>query len=87
MSNTFEGSGSFGVVYKGTHNGSSVAIKKSNGQLTDKQIEEFLREAEITRNVPPHPNVIRFVGLSVNPLCISKYISISSLTLPSVGIL
>jgi serine/threonine protein kinase len=62
-----------------------VAIKKIQGKLTEKQIEEFLREAEITRKLPPHPNVIQCVGVCLRPLCIGIIFHITYL--PCVKVL
>ena len=72
LSDIYLGSGSFGVVIKGYYNGEAVAIKKIQEKLSDKQIKEFLKEAEITRSVPHHPNVIKCVGICLSPLCIGK---------------
>jgi hypothetical protein len=66
------GSGAFGLVIKGTYQGKFVAIKKIKERLSEKQITEFLKEAELTKNIPPHPNVIRCIGVCLNPLCLGK---------------
>jgi serine/threonine protein kinase len=71
------GSGSFGVVFKGYFNGSPVAVKKIKEKLNDKQIEEFLKEADITLKIPPHPNVIRLIGICLSPLCIGTICTFS----------
>jgi serine/threonine protein kinase len=55
---------------KGTYNNTPVAIKKIKGKLTEKQMGEFLKEAELTRNIPPHPNVIKCLGICLTPLLI-----------------
>jgi serine/threonine protein kinase len=66
------GSGSFGVVIKGTYNGNHVAIKKIKGLFTEKEMSEFLKEGELTRNIPHHPNVIRCFGVCLTPLSIGR---------------
>jgi serine/threonine protein kinase len=68
---TLLGSGSFGVVMKARlYNGTLVAVKKIKGQFTEKQMAGFLKEAEVTRNITPHPNVIKCIGLCLAPLCL-----------------
>jgi hypothetical protein len=55
---------------KGTYNKVQVAVKKIKGTLTEKQMTEFLKEAELTINIPPHINVIRCFGICLTPLCL-----------------
>jgi serine/threonine protein kinase len=59
-------------VIKGTYQGKYVAIKKIKEKLTEKQITDFLKEVELTKNIPPHPNVIRCIGVSLHPLSLGK---------------
>lgn len=69
------GAGGYGVVYKGSWKGNTVAIKMlhkchfegniSNcwrGELQPQQYEEFKREAALMANMEKHPNVIRLYG-------------------------
>jgi serine/threonine protein kinase len=68
-------------VVKGTYNGSQVAIKKIKGRFTEKEMSEFLKEGELTRSIPHHPNVIKCLGICLMPLCIGtlKYFFLSNL--------
>jgi hypothetical protein len=65
---------------KGTYNGMQVAVKKLKGTFTEKQMSEFLKEAELTRSIPPHPNVIRSLGICLTPLCLGTIPNKSRLT-------
>jgi len=63
------GEGNFSIVYKGTFkNQLEVAVKMLKGG--DDQKEDLVREAQITAKIPYHPNVITFVGICMNPLCL-----------------
>jgi len=45
-----------------------VAIKQlSKSNATEEDIKEFMAEAELMRNLPPHPNVVMFRGITVPP--------------------
>lgn len=50
------GEGAFGKVFKGIFNGTEVAIKKIHSKFEndEKQIAQFLREAETNRRLKPH---------------------------------
>lgn len=62
--------GGFGIVYKGTLAGETVAIKeltiKGDGEVTDK-FKEFQHEVHIMSALE-HPNLVRFYGITLNPL-------------------
>ena len=56
--------GSFGLIYRGTWEGTVVAIKKlPAGKMTSAFIEELEQEAAIMRQLR-HPNVLNFLGTS-----------------------
>jgi len=66
------GSGAFGTVFHGKWRGTDVAIKRIKNSCfmypsseTDKQIEEFWREAAILSKLH-HPNVLAFYGIVNN---------------------
>lgn len=68
--------GSFGEVFIGRYQGTKVAIKKvsaSSIHVDDsKAIDEFKSEAKVMKDLPPHPNVVLFRGITLppDPLCI-----------------
>lgn len=71
------GRGAYGVVYRGTWRGATVAVKKLNpdGLLDDdheKLLQEFRSEIYVMNQIGDHPNVIRLIGVcSVPPnLCL-----------------
>ncbi|XP_074580482.1 receptor protein kinase WSS1-like [Curcuma longa] len=56
------GSGGFGVVYKGNHNGTLIAVKRNGYDLMgNKGNEEFKAEIEVLRKVK-HKNLVALVG-------------------------
>jgi serine/threonine protein kinase len=60
------GEGSFGVVYKATFRGASVAVKRMRPvftELTNKDIEEFNKEAYMMSRLR-HPNIVLVMGIS-----------------------
>jgi serine/threonine protein kinase len=67
------GSGSYGVVYKGVWRNQHVAVKKVKGELSDAQLQNFKQEAELLSNLRPHRNVVLFLGVCLEPLCIGKF--------------
>jgi len=63
--------GGFGIVYKGTLAGETVAIKEltikgEEADLTDK-FKEFQHEVHIMSCLD-HPNLVKFYGITLNPL-------------------
>ncbi|CAJ0580922.1 unnamed protein product, partial [Mesorhabditis spiculigera] len=64
------GSGSFGKVYKGTHHGRIVAIKRYRAVCygSKSQVEMLCREVSIMSRVR-HPNVIEFIGAALDDPC------------------
>jgi len=58
------------VVYKGTYKGQQVAVKRLMGEFSNDKLQEFEREADLMKQLPPHSNVLQFVGICIVPLCI-----------------
>ncbi|KAL6073281.1 Protein tyrosine kinase 2 beta [Balamuthia mandrillaris] len=56
------GQGAFGVVWKGAWRQTEVAIKKLH-TMDDEQLASFQHEAQLMRNLRPHPNVVQLMGL------------------------
>eukprot|EP00117_Sycon_ciliatum_P017636 scpid41309/ scgid16556/ Tyrosine-protein kinase Mer; Proto-oncogene c-Mer; Receptor tyrosine kinase MerTK len=58
------GKGAFGVVYLGTYQGESVAIKtmRVNGSVTEQQVYNFLQEA-VTMKQFNHANLLNLIGV------------------------
>ncbi|PRP78217.1 serine/threonine-protein kinase CTR1-like [Planoprotostelium fungivorum] len=62
------GEGAFGVVYSAEWRNLTVAMKQlQNQRTTQKQFDEFLQEVDIIRRLRPHPNVVLFIGITVQP--------------------
>jgi len=62
------GEGTFGVVYKGTWRGSSVAIKqlKINEHVNNQVLEEFRKELTILSRLR-HPNIVLLMAACTSP--------------------
>jgi len=56
------GSGSFGLVWKGTYLGSPVAIKEMHKTACAKQSEMLHKECRLWAKLPQHPNICRLIG-------------------------
>jgi serine/threonine protein kinase len=70
--------GSYGVVFKGMHKGSEVAIKKLKRSETSEEIEH---EVKILNTVQ-HPNILRFIGVGIlddQMLIVTEYMEDGSL--------
>jgi Protein tyrosine and serine/threonine kinase len=64
-------SGHFGKVWKGTWRDMDVAIKElKNLQCGPEELEEFQAEAEVMAQMPPHQNIVTFIGFCTDPLVI-----------------
>jgi len=62
------GEGAFGSVYLGVLNMTEVAIKfLTKENATEEDIKAFMAEAELMKNLPAHPNVVMFRGITVPP--------------------
>jgi len=62
------GGGNFGVVSEGTFMKKSVAVK----QLSEDQRVNFIKEVEVIKSLPVHPNIVTLIAFSRAPkyLCI-----------------
>lgn len=61
------GEGSFGVVHKATFRGAQVAVKQMRSmflEITDKEIEEFRKEAYMMSRLR-HPNIVLVMGITL----------------------
>lgn len=76
------GKGSFGEVYLGIWQGTTIAVKKLPAhRITEQFLKEFTREANLMKSLR-HPNVLQFLGASLNPpdICIiTEYMPLGSL--------
>ena len=67
------GKGGFATVYKAFYNNKTVALKQIDLSEGENNIEDaysdFMRESWIMNGIQ-HPNIIAFIGLCSNPLCI-----------------
>jgi len=57
------------VVYQAKWRGSIVAVKQLKRGFNDRTRQDFLEECQFMRNLQPHPNVVTFLGISENPVC------------------
>eukprot|EP01119_Soliformovum_irregulare_P025030 TRINITY_DN9140_c1_g1_i1.p1 TRINITY_DN9140_c1_g1~~TRINITY_DN9140_c1_g1_i1.p1 ORF type:complete len:808 (-),score=157.86 TRINITY_DN9140_c1_g1_i1:51-2474(-) len=65
------GSGFFGEVYRGQWRSSTVAVKMIKSEkVSEKALNELLAEAEFMQEMQPHRNVVTFLGVCQDPLCI-----------------
>jgi serine/threonine protein kinase len=70
------GRGAFGVVFRATWRHTEVAVKQLDfgGASPDpEQVQAFADEAELMRNIRPHPHVLLSLGVCTDPgypLCI-----------------
>lgn len=61
----------FGIVYLAKYQNRNVAVKEINSEVIDsKEVDAFVKEAEVMRKLSPHPNVLGFVGICSSPFCI-----------------
>jgi predicted Ser/Thr protein kinase len=73
------GVGSFGKVFLGKLRTTKVAIKVANAHIPK---DEFIREANFQLAIPPHPNIVQLLGVSVDgpqPLVVLEYCNEGSL--------
>ena len=64
------GQGAFGIVHKGEHKKTDVAVKQFLvTDLSSGAIQEFINEVQIMANAG-HPNIIRVYGYCPSPRCI-----------------
>ncbi|PRP86710.1 putative LRR receptor-like serine/threonine-protein kinase [Planoprotostelium fungivorum] len=62
------GSGAFGIVYRATWRGSTVAVKQIRAECVQvEQLQDFLNEVSIVQQLRPHPNVVLFMAATFPP--------------------
>jgi phosphate/sulfate permease len=67
------------LVYVGKYRTTKVAVKVANCNIPQ---EEFLQEARFQLDIPPHPNIVQLLGVSVDgpqPLVVLEYCNEGSL--------
>eukprot|EP01114_Cavostelium_apophysatum_P021359 TRINITY_DN7435_c0_g1_i2.p1 TRINITY_DN7435_c0_g1~~TRINITY_DN7435_c0_g1_i2.p1 ORF type:complete len:454 (-),score=55.97 TRINITY_DN7435_c0_g1_i2:124-1485(-) len=64
------GSGAYGTVFRGRWRETDVAIKVMKSNIGIDQLKDFLKEADVMRTIRPHKNVVTFLGVCRDPLCI-----------------
>jgi hypothetical protein len=65
------GEGAHGVVFKCQYRSVSVAVKQlKNVSLHSPELREFVGEAVLMAELKPHPQVVSFLGLCLEPLCL-----------------
>ena len=67
------GAGAFGVVYKATLKGKTVAVKQLKVDMdasSTEAIEEFRAESLLMMQLKPHENVVTCIGMVPEPLCL-----------------
>jgi tRNA A-37 threonylcarbamoyl transferase component Bud32 len=76
------GQGSFGIVYKGTWNDETVAIKQLHlEKFTRQEKISFVKEIKIMSTLGEHPNLVRLYGYTLEPPClIMEYVELGSLS-------
>ena len=75
------GKGEFGIVLKAIWRYSMVAVKHLYHQnFNTIQLQEFIQEANIAKNLRPHANVVQFLGICTEPklLIITEYLPYGS---------
>jgi predicted Ser/Thr protein kinase len=75
------GKGGFGVVWRGSYQGHSVAIKKISGMISAESINSFKQEANIMRRLS-HPRIVTCFGISTDEethCMVMEYLSKGSL--------
>jgi len=67
------GRGAYGIVFKSIWRTRTVALKKilgDNSVVDDAQLNNFMNEIKLMKNLRPHGNVVQMLGIVTNPLCI-----------------
>jgi len=79
------GAGGFGVVYRGKWRDQDVAIKMlhRDSKIDKSQFEEFQREAALMVTLKPHVNVVKLLGVCLDPdrpmAIVTEYCELGSL--------
>lgn len=60
------GHGAFGKVVLAKWNNTNVAVKVMN-ELGQADLTDFFKEAEIMKSLPPHENVVLYLGMTRDP--------------------
>ncbi|KRX09029.1 Sterile alpha motif/pointed domain [Pseudocohnilembus persalinus] len=82
--------GGYGEIFKGVYQGQQVAIKsfgnkrnlESEGSFNKGKAKSFLKEAEILNKIGQHPNIVLFMGVSIdlqNQYLLTEYLECGSL--------
>ena len=63
------GRGTFGAVFKGVYHGQQVAVKsiEVDPSQNARVRSMCLKEAQVMRGLPPHPNIVAFFGVCLTP--------------------
>jgi len=65
------GEGAHGVVYSCTYRNIAVAVKQlKHVSLASPELKEFVAEAVLMAEIEVHDNVVSFLGICLEPLCI-----------------
>jgi len=67
IGNEMLGSGQYGQVYKGIYLKTAVAIKVLKSDIVEQKGEEFVKEAFLMKELPPHPNLVMLRGVTMPP--------------------
>eukprot|EP01119_Soliformovum_irregulare_P012216 TRINITY_DN315_c0_g1_i6.p1 TRINITY_DN315_c0_g1~~TRINITY_DN315_c0_g1_i6.p1 ORF type:complete len:437 (-),score=120.67 TRINITY_DN315_c0_g1_i6:295-1605(-) len=65
------GEGAFGTVYKAIWRSSPVAVKKLKVEAMKQDVlKQFVAEVALMKDLRPHLNVVNFLGVCSEPLCV-----------------
>jgi Protein tyrosine and serine/threonine kinase len=70
LKDTVVGKGSQGDVFRGRYRGVDIAVKMLKKGYTEEQLQAFFDEAALFARVPPHENVVGFIGACPDPFMI-----------------
>lgn len=62
--------GNFGYVFRGRVRNVDVAVKVLKDDFTSEQLQGFFDEAQIIAGLPPHDNIVGFIGVVPDPFMI-----------------
>lgn len=79
--NRILGVGSFGKVFLGEFQRSEVAIKKiSDIMIANQNLGNFIAEAEIMKNIPPHPNIVGAIYILICAIIVESLKNLGSIS-------